>query len=80
MAWMSGSCFLRDAMGPALANLTANVSLSNASLSVGGVVEYLVDSGNTTLTTAATNTCEPGQCDYGLLNDMQVGGLAPHDV
>ncbi|ELU01077.1 hypothetical protein CAPTEDRAFT_156991 [Capitella teleta] len=70
MAWMAGSCVLRDAYGPV--SLVAS-GLANDS----GIIENI-----TYLSVNAT--CEPGNCLYGLQNDMQamqlISGYGPITV
>ena len=58
MAWMAGSCVLRDAAG-AMATMAINGTLD--------VREQGSGIGN------ETEGCQPGECVYGLHNDMQVG-------
>ena len=68
MAWMAGSCIVRDAVGP----ISEHVNGTNGTeMLVSGMVTAVMynltaDNGVQQL------TCTPGDCHYGLHNDMQV--------
>ena len=80
MAWMAGSCVLRDAPGLVLAVATeagavpATLNLTvNATSDVGYTIAPPEANGTANASLQLVlGKCEPPNCKYGLMNDMQV--------
>ena len=76
MAWMAGSCVVRDAAGPAavVSALASNIT-QNSSYVVVQATNHTQTLGVAAPLAQENITCEIGNCKYGLQNDMQVGTI-----